>query len=741
MLGGSPASEALAATVSLPDEGVGYLAVDDAHQHVFVTGDPSTSTGVTVLDFDGQVVATIDEPGASGVAIDAGTLYVAACENSQIDEFSTSTLAKVGSISTTRAMRWPCDLAAAGGRLWFDMPTASFPISQPTSVTIAEPHTEYQWMNPSDPVYTLNPADSNSLLMRGTYGAPNYQQVWDIAASPPTKVAYLWAEVQSDQFDRAAVSADGSHVYLVVGSVVRRWFLPALNDYDETLQAGPGQSPTSVTVSADGSLIAVGTYDAAKQRGGVEIFADGQTTPQRSLSWDGTGMPFRVRFSADGTRLFVVTDRSHANSPAFEVVTEANLAGSQLDLSPSPDTVPPGSPTNLSGTLQMQDGASAANKTISLTLTQPDTTTTTLASTTTDAAGHFQVTTPALSQLGDHQVTASYAGDAGHAPSQMASTVHVTKIISSLTLQATPSTLAPGDDSTLSGTLSFADQSSPAGIQVSLSGLAPDTTPIDLGTTVTDANGSFTVPTGELQQLGSYHLTASYAGSATRAPTQATTTIAVAKLQTTLTIASKETVIYGQAVVLTARLSGGQPGLPVTITTTINNVATTVASGVLDSNLSFAATIHPGRNLYYIAHFAGDDRHLASQSVQRLVRVAPVITASLPGYYAKSGVYRLFHYHAACASRGVSCPMFSEHMIPNHAGRYVDAVLEQHTAKGWKHILTWRHQLTRTSTTSFKVRYLNTHVIGHSYRLIAVFNGDSDHAPIAWGAWYFRVNR
>lgn len=52
-----------------------------------------------------------------GMALVAGTLYVARCGSGTIDEINTATLVKTGSFGADVA--GACDLAAAGGRLWY----------------------------------------------------------------------------------------------------------------------------------------------------------------------------------------------------------------------------------------------------------------------------------------------------------------------------------------------------------------------------------------------------------------------------------------------------------------------------------------------------------------------------------------------------------------------------------------------------------------------------------------------
>ena len=79
MICGSAASAGASVTgVTLPMTLPGYMAVDDAHQQLFVSGSMTEAT-VKVIGFDGAAVGTITQQGASGLAIANGKLYVAGC--------------------------------------------------------------------------------------------------------------------------------------------------------------------------------------------------------------------------------------------------------------------------------------------------------------------------------------------------------------------------------------------------------------------------------------------------------------------------------------------------------------------------------------------------------------------------------------------------------------------------------------------------------------------------------------
>ena len=89
---------------SVPLRTVQSMVVDDAHQHVFVTGQSSLGSTweLRVLDFTGKLLDPAglpDEAESRGMALVGSTLYVARCADDVIDEIDTATLTRTGSIA------------------------------------------------------------------------------------------------------------------------------------------------------------------------------------------------------------------------------------------------------------------------------------------------------------------------------------------------------------------------------------------------------------------------------------------------------------------------------------------------------------------------------------------------------------------------------------------------------------------------------------------------------------------
>ncbi len=96
----------------------GGIAVDDAHQHVFVSSPSSGS--IAVFTFAGTAVTTLSEPGAGSMVVDGGRLYVASSTAAEVDVFDTATFAAVGELGggPSGVLSGSKALVEVGGRLW-----------------------------------------------------------------------------------------------------------------------------------------------------------------------------------------------------------------------------------------------------------------------------------------------------------------------------------------------------------------------------------------------------------------------------------------------------------------------------------------------------------------------------------------------------------------------------------------------------------------------------------------------
>jgi hypothetical protein len=733
--------------------GGGYLVVDEAHQHVFVTGAPpqhpwdgtGANSTIVVMNFDGSVAKTITgESGAAGMTISGGTLYVARCGATTIDTFSTATLVKTGTLTVGRVMLYPCDLAIQGGRLWYDVESSIQQIGAMASLTLASPHVETLSDLGDAPVYAEDPADPGQLLVADTYGEPADFHLWDISASPWTVTTYNSALSGIVRLGTGmAVTADGQHVWLIDESgSPSRYPLPSLAAPDKVLTEDLNGA-NALALSPDGGYIATAVQNISDT--GIDVTPTNQTSPTRFADLGLIGNVTALGFAADDSRLFVLATHPgyYGDTAEFVVLDAPTMVDSLLTASPAPANRVPGQTSTISGTLSFKDSADASGKALSITMTRPDASKVTLPAVATGSGGSFSMTTEPLSEEGDYVFAASYAGDSSHLPSSVATaTVHVAKIGASLQMQATPASMYPGGTAALSGSLTYADASSTAGQEVALHEQRPDKTTLDLGTVTVAADGTFAYPeTESLGQDGTYTFTAAYAGDATHAAATVTAYESVHRDATHTTLAaSRQEVIYGQSLWLTAQLTSAPVDAQIAITRTSQGVTTIVTEAAVDASGTLQLDITPRRNATYSAVYAGDGTHAPSHASVS-IKVQPIATGRFTNSYRARNGYRLFHYHSSCASSGAKCPLFATKVTPNKRGKFAYIVIQQHTRRGWQSVAALRKRLSRRSQATFKIRYLKAAVIGKAYRVAIVVKSDSATAGVAWGYWYFRITR
>ena len=156
-----------------------------------------------------------------------------------------------------------------------------------------------------------------------------------------------------------------------------------------------------------------------------------------------------------------------------------------------------------------------------------------------------------------------------------------------------------------------------------------------------------------------------------------------------------------------------------------------------DGDASFPLT--PARRTLYTAVYAGDANHQASAAEGRTVTVQPHLTATISHGYTTLGGYHYYHYNGACPGRAAFCPLFVVTAFPNMAGQTVWAVVQERVGSTWKTAVSFHATLGTMSHATIKIRYANRAVIGHQFRVVAQYRGNTDWAAVAWGYWYFRV--
>jgi hypothetical protein len=123
--------------------------------------------------------------------------------------------------------------------------------------------------------------------------------------------------IAGSNVDDIAVTPDGSVLYSAAGSEDHVAGV-ATSDFSGRGAYSTGHFPDAVAVSADGGFVATGVFSAAHK---VLVFASGGTTPVRTVSLSNSmAAPRGIAWSADGKKLFVVTEATSGGDPDLVVV-------------------------------------------------------------------------------------------------------------------------------------------------------------------------------------------------------------------------------------------------------------------------------------------------------------------------------------------------------------------------------------------------------------------------------------
>jgi hypothetical protein len=179
--------------------------------------------------------------------------------------------------------------------------------------------------------------------------------------------------------------------------------------------------------------------------------------------------------------------------------------------------------------------------------------------------------------------------------------------------------------------------------------------------------------------------------------------------------ASKSVVSYGNAVTLSAHLTGATSGLVAFYGTPYLGGKTLLKTVAVNGLGDASVSVTPGRKTWYTAEYAGDASHDGSASAEVIVQVRARTTVALSGYYGRSGGYKLYHLGHNPGVRGT--------VAPNHAGSLLTFVAQRYASGGWR--TQTKSSFTITSGGSVNAVLRNTRL--GRYRARVVFAGDSDH--------------
>ncbi len=232
------------------------------------------------------------------------------------------------------------------------------------------------------------------------------------------------------------------------------------------------------------------------------------------------------------------------------------------------------------------------------------------------SSGTASLSTTALG-AGSHSLAAVYSGDKTHQPSTSPAATVSVLVASTTSLSATPTLATVGQAVTLTASVAG---NAPTGSVQFKDGAN------NLGAPVAVGNGVATLSTNQLA-VGSHSISAAYSGDAGHAPSTSSTTpvgVNASSTSTALGVSPGQATV-GQAVTLTATVTGFQPGGSVTFldgSTTLGSA--TLSNGTASLTVSsLAAGSHS-----LSASYAGDANNQASNSAAVATTIASATPAS-----------------------------------------------------------------------------------------------------------------
>ncbi|MEU2286628.1 hypothetical protein ABZ614_32665 [Streptomyces sp. NPDC013178] len=437
LLGFGATTAAADTSTPLPISSYRDIAVDAAHQQVFLS-DPFGGS-VVVTDYTGQVVKQISgEAGAWGLTLssDSRTLYVALRDAGAIAAIDTATLQETARYDTgtgAGVYAGPTSLAPAGGKLWFGYSTdtwhgalGSLDLSgaQPV-VTLGQGLDTFR----GSPRLAATPQHPDTLVAAESDGNAATLAVYDVStgqANAQARRVDPGAEGCSSLQD-LALTPDAERVVVACASPYYHQAFRTADLADDGTYT-TSHYPDAVAVAPDGT-IAAGINGATSPD--VYLFTPGDSTAFKS--WDfPAASPYTsntlqsggLAWSPDGSRIFAVTQDSSSSSLSLQVLDFPQLATTVTVQAPA--SSPRNQNLTLTGKLEAPVGFGAGTTVDIWRIDDPSAGEGTMIGSANVAAdGTFSYTDRPRAK-GDVQYTVQYYGDARHAYAYGTVTVHIT---------------------------------------------------------------------------------------------------------------------------------------------------------------------------------------------------------------------------------------------------------------------------------------------------------------------------
>jgi hypothetical protein len=432
-------------TGTIPVRSADDTVVDGVHQRLYFSD--SYLNKIVVTDYTGKVVTQLT--GLTQVrdlelSPDSGTLYAAVYGADKIVAFDTATLTQTAEYPTgDRTI--PSRLSYADGKLWFgygdqwDSGLGSVDLTGETPTVTLDLAAGHDFASP--PELYADPDNPGTLLALDAHISSGPIVVYDISSGTPV------IRVSADKggfYHDAALTPDGQNV-VVAGPGNRALTEYRLSDLEQVRTFPVPSEPETVSIAPDGTVAA--TVLDTDDIGDTYVFSSDPGRPASVRNLSHSWMPWfghSMNWSADGGKLFVVSEGGDNDSSTFNVVDEPRKYVATLKVdAPATATraksltvkgslvsalaLPAGTPLTVTRTdMESPNGKSLGTKSLA-----------------TGGTFSFTDTPPAGSKV-TYKVT--YAGDATHAPATASDTVDVSRATPTLTLNNNGKLYAYGKD-------------------------------------------------------------------------------------------------------------------------------------------------------------------------------------------------------------------------------------------------------------------------------------------------------
>ncbi|WP_257040873.1 YncE family protein [Streptomyces sp. TLI_55] len=516
-------SAALTATPAFADsvkpvsaiEDAALTVVDGTHQRVFIS-DPSTNQ-IAVTDNAGTLIGTLTGlPQVLGLALspDDSTLYATVYGADKIVAFDTATLAQTAEYATGSGTT-PSGLAYADGKLWFsygdqsdaDLGMVDLTAETPTvTLGLAVGH------DFSSPPSLFADPDNPGTLVALDGNSSGAIVVYDISSGTPVLRV---TDNKGGFYHDAAFTPDGQNI-VVAGPGTRALTEYRLSDLTEVRTYPVPSEPLGVSIAPDGTVAA--TAEDTEDVGDTYVFPTDTSKPVNVRNLSREWMPYghKINWSADGSKLFLVTDTYY--TPQFRVVDEPRKYAATLKVN-APASAPRAKTLTVTGTLTANLALPAGTP---ITVTRTDLESPngkSLGTKSLGTGGKFSFTDvpPAGAKV---KYTVAYAGDAEHTSASASDTVDVSRATPTLTLNNNGKVYAYGQDVKFTAHLGTTYKNRTVEIWADPYGSDKPNKLVKTGTVNADGNLSVVVDLKRKTKL-----TAKFAGDARYAPRSVNSTV------------------------------------------------------------------------------------------------------------------------------------------------------------------------------------------------------------------------